>query len=478
MMSAGSQQDQPCSSSTRSEEVRLLGGAFATAESNGFAAASALSRASGYEALIKMTTSCNLRCSYCYDRRGRERRPTVTKMSRKLAIRIIDELACLSTPAVTISCHGGEPLLNLSCIREMVQYIKTGGARGRRFRFCIITNGTIMSEEVAEFLKEYRFSVGISVDGCDAKHNQCRWSPARDMLPVIERNMDVLHARGIHPGFIAVLTRRNCRDMVRICGWLDRWQAPSFRLILPDLQGPRDPALYDLVPSEDEICRAYGDVAASLIEINRHRQPAQRLAELHLQAMARLILNGRRQGCCGQPCDAGRAKAVFDVDGNVYLCDNVPKQSEYCLGNLWSESLEDMLKASNPVLQAFSSRNTSRIAECMSCAWRFLCVGGCPGMSATFGGGLERPDPYCGVYKRLYAALLSYYRSGTLHWLLGDNRMFPYISRGYTPQGADTTSASDNNPQPRQPQRDHVTGSSQDQRSATVTHHSNKVQKP
>ena len=74
-----------------------------------------------------------------------------------------------------ISFFGGEPLLRLDLLKEIVQHAETESQRrGERVYFSITTNATLLTEEVRDYLYAHRFYLGLSIDGCRAAHDATR----------------------------------------------------------------------------------------------------------------------------------------------------------------------------------------------------------------------------------------------------------------------------------------------------------------
>lgn len=67
--------------------------------------------------------------------------------------------------------------------------------------FYIQTNGTLVTKEIAQFLKEEKFNVGISIDGYDFTTNSHRCQPnGNGSLKQSLIGLDYLLQAGICPG--------------------------------------------------------------------------------------------------------------------------------------------------------------------------------------------------------------------------------------------------------------------------------------
>lgn len=63
-----------------------------------------------------------------------------------------------------INFYGGEPLLSFKLIKETVSFLKNKEQK-KGVHYTITTNGSLLTEEILQFLSEHKFSVGLSFDG-------------------------------------------------------------------------------------------------------------------------------------------------------------------------------------------------------------------------------------------------------------------------------------------------------------------------
>lgn len=133
--------------------------------------------------VLSLTEQCNLRCTYCYYKVSHEERELV--MSDEVlesAIRLaLGRTIELKQNFFNITFFGGEPLLRMDSIRKGVKFTKALVKENRknlpkdfRLQFAVNTNGTLINENIAAFLKREKFQVYISLDGPERFHNIAR----------------------------------------------------------------------------------------------------------------------------------------------------------------------------------------------------------------------------------------------------------------------------------------------------------------
>jgi uncharacterized protein len=172
---------------------------------------------------FEITDACNLKCKYCaygefyndYDKRGN------TNLSIEKAFSIIDYLVGFwdseqnnsADRNVYISFYGGEPLLNMPFVEEVINYLHQLPIKNRHFTFSMTTNGVLLHKYM-DFIAKEKFSLLISLDG-DFENNAYRVNQSGDnSYNNIIRNVELMKQK--HPdyfekyvNFNAVLHNKN-----------------------------------------------------------------------------------------------------------------------------------------------------------------------------------------------------------------------------------------------------------------------------
>lgn len=104
-------------------------------------------------AWIEITQNCNLICRHCYEGSSRtERHP---EMPYEQFVRVVEKLKHLGVDRIQLV--GGEPLMH-SQIKRLIEHI-TG-----KFSFIeVFTNGTLLTEDMLDFMKAHGISLAFSV---------------------------------------------------------------------------------------------------------------------------------------------------------------------------------------------------------------------------------------------------------------------------------------------------------------------------
>lgn len=122
---------------------------------------------------LQVTQQCNLRCEYCaYSGMYENRVHTNKKMDFEMAKKAIDFFIEHSRESkdIIVGFYGGEPLLMFPLIKQCVEYIESI-VEGKKISYAMTTNGTLLNDEVADFLAEHEVILSISLDGSKEEHN-------------------------------------------------------------------------------------------------------------------------------------------------------------------------------------------------------------------------------------------------------------------------------------------------------------------
>ena len=118
---------------------------------------------------LQVTQNCNFRCRYCVysEELNKGQRTHSTKnMSWETAKKAIDFLweHSIDTDYVNIGFYGGEPLLRMEIIQQVIDYSEKLFL-GKELSFNITTNGALLNEKFIQYFKKHNVSLMISLDG-------------------------------------------------------------------------------------------------------------------------------------------------------------------------------------------------------------------------------------------------------------------------------------------------------------------------
>lgn len=124
--------------------------------------------------LIEVTDDCNLNCKYCaygelygnYDKR-KSKNQSFSRV--KLLIDFLINLwkspfNVSHNNIIDVSFYGGEPLLNMNLVQEIISYLESFHLDFVRFNYRMTTNALLLSRYI-DYLHDKKFALTISLDG-------------------------------------------------------------------------------------------------------------------------------------------------------------------------------------------------------------------------------------------------------------------------------------------------------------------------
>ena len=315
---------------------------------------------------------CNLRCSYCYYL-GADARTGIEsyRMSDELLERYIKGYIKASPgPVVQFNWHGGEPTLaGKAFFEKAVSLQKKYLPEGFQCINNIQTNGVLIDEDFAEFLKANAFDVGLSTDGAECVHDHFRKHPdGSGSYAETVRTAEILRKKGISADLLCTVTKRSTEHAKEVYAGLKALQTGWIQFI-PIVV--RDPETGDV--TEDSVTpEGYGKFLCDIFDEWIFRDLGS--VDIQLFAETALVLAGGSSSLCTMAPRCGRVPIV-EHDGSVYSCDHFVDRAHY-LGNITETDL-DLLVDSEKQRTFGDGKQTMLTKKCRTCPYLAICNGGC-----------------------------------------------------------------------------------------------------
>ena len=155
-----------------------------------------------FSLLVKPASAdCNLRCAYCFylDRSALYPETKVHRMSHSVLERMISSYMSTDQQVYSFGWQGGEPaLMGVEFFRDTTDLQKKYGRPGAVVSNGLQTNATLINDDFAAHLSEYRFLVGVSIDGPAEIHNRYRqYATGKASHTAVLRGIDCLNRHNV-----------------------------------------------------------------------------------------------------------------------------------------------------------------------------------------------------------------------------------------------------------------------------------------
>ena len=330
--------------------------------------------------VICPTLACNFRCPYCFEDR----------VSGTMSQQVQDDVVALASRlfdasrarALQVNWFGGEPLLAPDIIESLSKrLIALAHERGATYEAGIITNGYLLTQEIADMLgRNLVDEAQITLDGLAASHDQTRHlAGGGPTFSRITKNLRELHLpfrvhvrHNVHAGNVGDIAALEAlvEQIAKESGnELDYLHAVVTRNESTDRRGERT----ELLSSADEL-------------------------RIRLELEAQRFGRGRAHYCLANSMWG----LGIDHLGNLYKCWEVVDKPQYSFGAArdW-DPYDPLATASHPDLLTSYLNTACPVPdeECQECLWLPHCIGGCPHRRLYDGGRAcvpykDTPTPY------------------------------------------------------------------------------------
>jgi len=331
-----------------------------------------------FHLMIKPTgATCNLDCTYCYYVNKESQTPPAWRMSDEVLETLIRQyLAAQPGPEVTFAWQGGEPtLLGVPAFRKILAVREHYRQPGQRVVNTIQTNGTLLDEAWAVFLKENHILVGISLDGPEDLHDQYRVDKGgKTTYARVIQAIELLRSHAVEYNILCTVNRANAEHAERVYVELIRHGQHLQFIPIVERAGDPDPAWpAGAMTAWSVDPQAYGRFLSTIFD----RWFAHDIGRIHVQLFEGQIGVSLSQpaGLCVFAETCGDA-VVAERDGSIYSCDHYVYDT-FLLGNVRSENVSDLV--AKPVQRHFgNAKRESLPQQCRSCRHLHRCWGECP----------------------------------------------------------------------------------------------------
>ena len=335
--------------------------------------------------ILKVTNGCNMRCSYCCVGDKSDFGIITEKQLYKNLKFSAENTIAKGEKNAYIIFHGGEPtLLESSIYRKNIERI-SNEYKEIEFHWRIQTNGLNITDDHINLFCDYKFNIGVSIDGSSVIHDSVRFDiDGKPTYNKIVNNILKMKREKLSVSALMVVNSNASNDYsylkffdrnninIKINPLIECGEAENNRDIL-------------LKPGEyaDYIIGAFEYIINN--ELNIDIQP--------IGDIFNKLINKSPYGECTFSENCFANFMAIDYNGDIYPCGRFCDVYEFRSGNV-----------SNQMDMPFDSGKICRgelvIGEkCHNCVFRRLCSGGCAFM---FWKNNKKENPLCYDYKKIF----------------------------------------------------------------------------
>ncbi len=300
--------------------------------------------------VLWVTDDCNLRCKYCYARAGDNK----NYMDIDTFIKVLD---LVGENSFKLQIAGGEPLMNFILVEQIYDYIKENNLKTR---IKMQTNGTLITNKIAEKIKKMNIAVGISLDGPPEVNDRLRGKTLQTLNGIKE-----LGSQGVIVNINSVVTDESIKyldklvDIAFYCGNV-------YGIGLDIL---RKTGRY--MDNSDEVKEAtVQDIKKYLMKAYNRTKYLYELSgrKIVLRDIEEARIRLSMKNPCKEYCYAALGNSMVILpNGDIYPCASLVNKKEYFMGNVHDK---ESFKIKKLVVK------TNEF--CKGCEYEEFCPKGCP----------------------------------------------------------------------------------------------------
>ncbi|MFH1432631.1 MAG: radical SAM protein [archaeon] len=290
--------------------------------------------------IVYLTNRCNLNCEYCLS--DTNDIDDADDLSYEMMEDIINFIAKMPHAHIALEFQGGETLLCFDMLKKfLLRFDERMKAAGKVVDSkVVVSNLTLMNEEIALFILKNNIGLCSSLDGPRELHDANRKYPdGQGSYDAVMKGIDFFAKIGRKIPLMPTITAESLKlDPKAI---VDEYRKAGLDHIVLRPVCPIGRARSgSLLMEPKDYFEFWKKALDYMIALS---MDGNVFYDKTVQDMLVAIFTTRRQNMCmRRPCGAGINHFAFYLDGSIYACDNGKKMDAFKLGNVCESSYEDV----------------------------------------------------------------------------------------------------------------------------------------
>lgn len=257
--------------------------------------------------VIWMTLNCNLSCSYCYE--NDKKNKIINMETINDTINFINKTYEFDNE-LYVQFHGGEPLLEF----EKIEYItnKLNYSINKKIKYSMTTNGTLLTDEMAQFFTRNEFDITISIDGNINSHDKNRkYINGDGSFNDVLKNIYILHKYYRNFRLRMTVTRNNIENFYSNVLYLSNLGEVAINYVIDVYDEWKEEELESYYYQLEQLVNKFkGNKKYDYLFINAQEKQKNSI------------------------CSGGTSTFHISADGSIYPCTYAVENNKYKIGNV------------------------------------------------------------------------------------------------------------------------------------------------
>ena len=360
--------------------------------------------------IFVVSKNCNFNCIYC--QAGNLNQNNSYNMSKETAKSAVDIAMESPSTYLTFEFQGGEPLMNFETIKYIIEYSKSI-SNGKIIEYNLVSNLTLLTDEMIEFFIENEVSICTSIDGDKELQNINRPYKNGDSYNETITKIKRLRKKQIKVNAIETTTKYSLNKYKEIVDEYIKLGLDSIFIRPLTRLGKADNNWKNIGYEAEEFLGFYKKALDYIIEKNKQ---GIFLSEGHSNIFLKKILLNQPINYMElrSPCGVAIGQLAYYYDGNIYTCDEGRMLAEmgddrFKVGNVYENTYKELMQCDCTEAMCVSSC-IECLPYCSTCAYMPYC-GTCPVINLAQDNNIfsQNPREYrCKIYSGILDILFNY----------------------------------------------------------------------
>ena len=324
--------------------------------------------------IIVLTNNCNFACSYCQV--SAKKPADKGSMNTETAKKTVDFILATPSNRIIIEFQGGEGLLNFKVLKHIVEYAQEKNLKLKKdLSFTLVTNFSLINNDNLKYILKNKIRLSTSIDGPKQVHDHNRkLLGGQGTYDQIAPTIKLLNEKNMNIGLLNVITKYSLNFPKEIIDEYVGFKEKELYLKPLTYLGFAKEKWVEIGYTMDEFLEFWDKSLDYIFKLNKKGIIIrERMVKLALQK----IIGPYDPGYTDwrSPCGFLLGQVAYDINGNIYGCDEARNFPELKLGEVGSNSFPEIIN--NPLSKQFIEASMTENYLCDNCAYKPYC-GLCP----------------------------------------------------------------------------------------------------
>ena len=324
--------------------------------------------------ILTPTIRCNLKCGYCHSNVMSKLSNKKYDMSKETVNKTLDFIFQTPANSITIEFQGGETLLRKDLFKYIVKEAKKINKKhNKKIRFSLVSNLTLMTDELLEWIYKEGVSICTSLDGPKELHDKNRWFEGGGAnYDEVTTWIKKIKNKITHPpGMLMVTTKYSIPLWKEIVDEYVKWGQTSLQLKPMNKIGFAELSWKQIGYTLDEFFDFWKKSVDYMIELNKK---GIKIQERYVALILKKILTKYDPNFVDWSNPSGDINSVlaYDHKGDIFASDEGRMNEMFLLGNVSTHNYSQIL-SSDKSQQLMGVSINDNYAICDACAYKPWC---------------------------------------------------------------------------------------------------------